>query len=182
MCGNLSQEEIEALLREIPQDEEPLKEKTPPPSSAERRKPAPTPEAPAAAARPEAAAQPPADVPARKEPEAKAAEVKPAVFAEFPRNAATETPLAGMDVLLDVPLSITVELGRARCFVKDLLSLTVGSVVELDKLAGESVDVLVNGKVFAHGEVVVVDENFGVRITDIVSKGAADKGIRKTAQ
>ncbi len=78
-----------------------------------------------------------------------------------------------LDVLLDVPLHVTVELGRARKLVRDILSLGPGSIVELDKLAGEPVDVLVNGKLVARGEVVVIDENFGVRVTEVVS--AADR-------
>ena len=74
-----------------------------------------------------------------------------------------------LDLLLDVPLQVTVELGRARKLVRDILNLAAGSIIELDKLAGEPVDVLVNGKLVARGEVVVVDENFGVRVTDVVS-------------
>ncbi|HHY44378.1 MAG TPA: flagellar motor switch protein FliN [Firmicutes bacterium] len=105
--------------------------------------------------------------------------VQPVTFEELSKDVETETPVAGMDALLDVPLAVSVELGRARCRVRDLLNLTVGSVVELDKSAGENVDVLVNGKLFAHGEVVVVDENFGVRITDIVSKRAIDRSAKK---
>ncbi len=72
-------------------------------------------------------------------------------------------------LIMDVPLQITVELGRTRKLIRDILELTPGSVVELDKLAGEPVDILVNGKLIAKGEVVVIDENFGVRITDIIS-------------
>jgi flagellar motor switch protein FliN/FliY len=68
-----------------------------------------------------------------------------------------------------VPLQISVELGRTNKTIKDILNFSQGSIVELDKLAGEPVDMLVNGKLFAKGEVVVIDENFGVRITDIVS-------------
>jgi flagellar motor switch protein FliN/FliY len=70
---------------------------------------------------------------------------------------------------MDVPLQVTVELGRTRKLIRDILELGPGSVVELDKLAGEPVDVLVNGKLIAKGEVVVIDENFGVRVTEIVS-------------
>lgn len=76
---------------------------------------------------------------------------------------------ANIGLILDVPLQITVELGRARKTIKEILDLTNGSIVELDKLAGEPVDIEVNGKYLAKGEVVVIDENFGVRITDIVS-------------
>ena len=74
-----------------------------------------------------------------------------------------------ISLLMDVPMNLTVELGRTRQLVKDILGLGEGSIIELDKLAGEPVDLLVNGKLIAKGEVVVIDENFGVRVTDIVS-------------
>jgi len=70
---------------------------------------------------------------------------------------------------MDVQLNLTVELGRTKQYVKDILGLGEGSIIELDKLAGEPVDLLVNNKLIAKGEVVVIDENFGVRLTDIVS-------------
>lgn len=76
---------------------------------------------------------------------------------------------ANLELLLDVPLEVTVELGRTRRSVKEVLALGIGSVLDIEKLAGESVDVLVNGKPVARGEVVVIDDNFGVRITDILS-------------
>jgi flagellar motor switch protein FliN len=76
---------------------------------------------------------------------------------------------AAMDVLLDVPLEISVELGRARMVVRDVLDLGTGSIVEVDKAAGEPVDVMVNGRLVAKGEVVVIEDNFGVRITEILS-------------
>lgn len=76
---------------------------------------------------------------------------------------------ANINLLLDVPMQLTVELGRTRMLIKDILGLGEGSILELDKLAGEPVDVLVNNKLIAKGEVVVIDENFGVRITDIIS-------------
>jgi flagellar motor switch protein FliN len=72
--------------------------------------------------------------------------------------------------ILDVPLQITVELGRTRKLIRDILELVPGSVVELDKLAGEPVDIMANGKQIAKGEVVVIDENFGVRITEIIGQ------------
>ncbi len=75
-----------------------------------------------------------------------------------------------LDLLLDVPLDITVELGRASKRVREVLALSPGSIVELSKLAGEPVDLLVNGRLIAKGEVVVIDENFAVRITDILSR------------
>jgi flagellar motor switch protein FliN/FliY len=74
------------------------------------------------------------------------------------------------DLLLDIPLEVTVELGRARLALRDLLALSAGSVVELAKLAGEPLDVLVNGKLVARGECVMVNDKFGVRLTDIVSR------------
>jgi flagellar motor switch protein FliN/FliY len=77
--------------------------------------------------------------------------------------------ISGLDLIMDVPLRVTVELGRTRMQIRDVLDLGKGSVVELDKLAGEPVDMLVNGKLIAKGEVVVIDENFGIRVTDIVS-------------
>ncbi len=74
-----------------------------------------------------------------------------------------------LNLLMDVQMTLTVELGRTKMFIKEILGLGEGSIIELDKLAGEPVDLLVNGKLVAKGEVVVIDENFGVRVTDIVS-------------
>ena len=74
-----------------------------------------------------------------------------------------------LDLILDIPLHLTVELGRTKLLVKDLLQLNQGAVVELGKLAGELLDVFVNSKLVARGEAVVVNEKFGVRLTDIVS-------------
>jgi flagellar motor switch protein FliN/FliY len=75
-----------------------------------------------------------------------------------------------LDLLMDVPLDLSVELGRARMSIQDLLSLGPGSVIELDKIAGEPLDILVNDRLVARGEAVVVNDKFGVRITDIVSQ------------
>ena len=74
-----------------------------------------------------------------------------------------------IDAILDVPITISMEIGRARINIRNLLQLNQGSVVELDRLAGEPMDVLVNGTLIAQGEVVVVNEKFGIRLTDIVS-------------
>jgi len=74
-----------------------------------------------------------------------------------------------LDLILDIPLTVTVELGRSRMLINDLLQLGQGSVIELTKLVGEPLEVLVNQKLVARGEVVVVNEKFGVRLTDIVS-------------
>lgn len=75
-----------------------------------------------------------------------------------------------LDLLLDVPLELSVELGRTRMTIQDLLGLGPGSVIELDKVAGEALDILVNDRLVARGEAVVVNDKFGVRITDIVSQ------------
>lgn len=85
-----------------------------------------------------------------------------------------DTPAPGehrrLDLLLDVPLDLSVELGRTRMTIQDLLGLGPGSVIELDKIAGEALDILVNDRLVARGEAVVVNDKFGVRITDIVSQ------------
>ena len=75
----------------------------------------------------------------------------------------------GIDLLLDIPLEISVEVGRSRILVRDLLQLQEGSLVELDKLAGEPLDLYVNARLIARGEAVVVNEKFGIRLTDVVS-------------
>lgn len=145
--------------------------------------PAPAPAAPAApAAMPVSA---PAPAPAMAAPVMASAPaagygmaMQPHVAANVPVQSAQFTPLntqpvqvndANIGLILDVPLSVTVELGRTKKSIKDILELTNGSIVELDKLAGEPVDIQVNGKFLAKGEVVVIDENFGVRITEIAS-------------
>jgi len=81
---------------------------------------------------------------------------------------------ASIDMLMDVPLRVTVELGRTQMSVRQVLDLQNGAVVELDRMAGEAVDVLVNDKLMARGEVVVVDDKFGIRITEIVTTARRD--------
>lgn len=94
----------------------------------------------------------------------------PAQFPEFSGSEPTRNGVSReMDFILDIPLELSVELGRATMILNDLLQLGQGSVVELNKLAGEPLEVLVNGRLVARGEVVVVNEKFGVRITDIIS-------------
>lgn len=95
-------------------------------------------------------------------------EVKPAQFEPFGAPHAADRS-RNIDLLLDVSLRVSVELGRTTMTIRDILALGQGSVVELDKLAGEPVDILVNDTLIARGEVVVVDEKFGVRVTEIVS-------------
>jgi len=84
-------------------------------------------------------------------------------------DALNKLKIQNLDFILDIPLKVTVELGRTTVIVKDLLQLGQGSVLELDKLAGEPLEILVNGKLVAKGEVVVVNEKFGIRLTDIIS-------------
>ena len=74
-----------------------------------------------------------------------------------------------MDVILDIPVSLSLEVGRTQIPIRNLLQLTQGSVIELDRLAGEPLDVMVNGTLIAHGEVVVVNEKYGIRLTDVMS-------------
>lgn len=81
----------------------------------------------------------------------------------------TDASSRRLDMLLDVPLEVNVELGRTRMTIQDLLQLGPGSVIELDKVAGEALDIMVNGRLVARGEAVVVNDKFGIRITDIVS-------------
>ena len=96
--------------------------------------------------------------------------VQQAQFVDFEQGNLKQTEARNLNMLMDIPLQVTVELGRTKRSVKEILELVSGSIIELDKLAGEPVDVLVNSRLIAKGEVVVIDENFGVRITDILSK------------
>lgn len=90
-------------------------------------------------------------------------------FSNFDESSSTHSEPNNLDMLLDIPLQVTVELGRTKRMVKEILNVSQGSIIELDKLAGEPVDILINNKLIAVGEVVVIDENFGVRVTDILS-------------
>lgn len=86
-----------------------------------------------------------------------------------------EAPITGeekrkLDAILDIPVTISMEVGRSNISIRNLLQLNQGSVVELDRVAGEALDVLVNGTLIAHGEVVVVNDKFGIRLTDVISQ------------
>lgn len=83
-----------------------------------------------------------------------------------------------LESILDIPVTISMEIGRTMISIRNLLQLSQGSVVELDRLAGEPMDVLVNGTLVAHGEVVVVNEKFGIRLTDVVSPAERVKKLR----
>jgi len=85
---------------------------------------------------------------------------------------------ANLEVILDVPVTISMEIGHTVISIRNLLQLNQGSVIELDRLAGEPMDVLVNGTLVAHGEVVVVNEKFGIRLTDVVSPAERVKKLR----
>jgi flagellar motor switch protein FliN/FliY len=100
---------------------------------------------------------------------AAAGKAAPAEFADLPHGAAGGNGQLNLDLIMDVRLALTLEVGRTRISVRNLLALTQGSVVELDKLAGEPLDVLVNGTLVAHGEVVVVNDKFGIRLLDVAS-------------
>ncbi|UOE57166.1 flagellar motor switch phosphatase FliY [Bacillus sp. CMF12] len=104
--------------------------------------------------------------------------VQPAAFSSFEPYHMQEHETKNLDMLLDIPLQVTVELGRTKRSVKEILELSSGSIIELDKLAGEPVDILVNNRLIAQGEVVVIDENFGVRVTDIISQSDRIKKLR----
>jgi flagellar motor switch protein FliN/FliY len=99
-----------------------------------------------------------------------AANVQPAQFSPLGGGRLSMEEEQNLNLLLDIPLQVTVELGRTKKVIKDILELSSGSIIQLDKLAGEPVDILVNNKLIAKGEVVVIDENFGVRVTDIISQ------------
>ncbi|NRA54685.1 MAG: flagellar motor switch protein FliN [Gammaproteobacteria bacterium] len=83
-----------------------------------------------------------------------------------------------LDAILDIPVTISMEVGRANITIRNLLQLNQGSVIELDRVAGESLDVLVNGTLIAHGEVVVVNDKFGIRLTDVISQTERIKKLR----
>ncbi|MCU1728105.1 flagellar motor switch protein FliN [Pseudomonas sp. 7P_10.2_Bac1] len=100
-------------------------------------------------------------------------------FGSVPRN---NDPVSldgpNLDVILDIPVSISMEVGSTDINIRNLLQLNQGSVIELDRLAGEPLDVLVNGTLIAHGEVVVVNEKFGIRLTDVISPSERIKKLR----
>lgn len=104
--------------------------------------------------------------------------VQTAQFTSFESAGISQSEARNLNMLLDIPLQVTVELGRTKRSVKEVLELSGGSIIELDKLAGEPVDILVNSRLIAKGEVVVIDENFGVRITDVLSQAERLNNLR----
>ena len=107
-------------------------------------------------------------------------QAKPAshLFPDFGATAPRAGSLNDFDMILDIPVQLTVELGRTKISIRNLLQLAHGSVVELDGLAGEPMDVLVNGTLIAQGEVVVVNDKFGIRLTDIITPAERMRKIR----
>jgi len=101
-------------------------------------------------------------------------------FGSAPKQNAPQVGLdsPNLDVILDIPVSISMEVGSTEISIRNLLQLNQGSVVELDRLAGEPLDVLVNGTLIAHGEVVVVNEKFGIRLTDVISPSERIRKLR----
>jgi flagellar motor switch protein FliN/FliY len=95
---------------------------------------------------------------------------------EEPGAGPDENAAVNLDMILDIPVTIAMEIGRTKINIRNLLQLNQGSVVELDRFAGEPLDVMVNGTLIAHGEVVVVNEKFGIRLTDVIS---AQERIKK---
>lgn len=113
------------------------------------------------------------------ESESGAVEAAPADF----QNLQEDVVIAGsmeenIEMILDIPVTVSVEIGRSKINIRNLLKLNQGSVVELDRLAGEPMDVIVNGTLIAHGEVVVVNEKFGVRLTDVISAAERVKKLK----
>lgn len=111
---------------------------------------------------------------------AASSDVQPAnIFHQFGDAANKTEAMHDFDMILDIPVSLTVELGRTRISIRNLLQLGHGSVVELDGLAGEPMDVLVNGTLIAQGEVVVVNDKFGIRLTDIITPAERIRKLKR---
>ena len=105
-------------------------------------------------------------------------QVAPATFANFAPTGGSASAGNDINMILDIPVQLTVELGRTKIPIKHILQLAQGSVVELDALAGEPMDVLVNGYLIAQGEVVVVNDKFGIRLTDIITPAERIRKLR----
>ncbi|MCY7779472.1 flagellar motor switch phosphatase FliY [Bacillus haynesii] len=152
------EEHVQTEEAQPPVQEKPAPSPNPAPAQAQRQEPAPKRQGTAKVSEP--------------------VQVAPAEFQSFAPQTEAQPHLQNLDMLMDIPLSVTVELGRTNRSVKEVLELSTGSIIELDKLAGEPVDILVNQRVVAKGEVVVIDENFGVRVTDILSQAERISKLR----
>jgi flagellar motor switch protein FliN/FliY len=149
-----------ALAAKIKEAAAPKEPEAPPAPAQARPQPQPSNTSPAPS---QAAAMPP------RPQQGPPVDVKPVEFAQLGGSEFAGSP-GNIDLIVDIPVRITVELGRTRKTIGEVLALGPGSVVELNKMAGEPVDVLVNGKLIARGEVVVIDESFGIRVTEVVSR------------
>jgi len=134
---------------------------------AEQASAAPIPPVPEAAIAPQATAAAPATAAADR------------LFQPLQNNTSPDLAKDDIDRVLDVPVQLTAELGRARITIKNLLQLSQGSVVELDGLAGEPMDIFINGYLIAQGEVVVVNDKFGIRVTDIITPSERIKKLNR---
>ncbi|WP_305407662.1 flagellar motor switch protein FliN [Photobacterium leiognathi] len=107
-------------------------------------------------------------------------DVQPAPLEELTDESTpiTDDERRKLDTIMDIPVTISMEVGRTQISIRNLLQLNQGSVVELDRIAGESLDVMVNGTLIAHGEVVVVNDKFGIRLTDVISQTERIKKLR----
>ncbi|NOI81457.1 flagellar motor switch protein FliN [Vibrio tubiashii] len=118
-----------------------------------------------------------------EDPDAPEVDVDEVMNAQLDELQDTSSPITDderrkLDTILDIPVTISMEVGRSQISIRNLLQLNQGSVVELERLAGESLDVLVNGTLIAHGEVVVVNDKFGIRLTDVISQTERIKKLR----
>jgi flagellar motor switch protein FliN/FliY len=105
--------------------------------------------------------------------------VQPASFQELTREPVVNAQPGNLELVLDIPVNLTVEMGRAKMVIRNLLQLTQGSIVELDGLAGEPMSIMVNGTLIAQGEVVVVNDKFGIRVTDIITPEERLRRLRR---
>ena len=112
------------------------------------------------------------------EPAVAEEQVNPAPMDEFTPTHNDSDSAPDLDVIMDIPVRISMEVGNTQISIRNLLQLNKGSVIEMDRLAGEPLDVLVNGTLIAHGEVVVVNEKFGIRMTDVISPSERIKKLR----
>jgi len=171
-----AKEVIDIMMAPITSTSAPEPVKSPPAAQPEKQQPSPPqPESQPISGQPAPAAAQPAHSPRRetRQYQPQNVNVQPAQFQNFDMADVMQQK-ENIEIIMDVPLEVSVELGRTHKKIKEILEFSPGSVIELDKLAGEPIDIMVNGKFVANGEVVVIDENFGIRITDIIS---ADKRI-----
>ena len=185
---NFSKKIVKSLMGES--DEElapataPVEQLTPPPVATSQPQPAPQAPQQPMYQQPMYAQQPATPVYQQpmyqmpQQPTQQPVNVQQAQFTSFEATNITQSEARNLNMLLDIPLQVAVELGRTKRSVKEILELSGGSIIELDKLAGEPVDILVNNRLIAKGEVVVIDENFGVRITDILSQAERLNNLR----